>query len=477
MQLKKKFLLNDQEMKRFIANGYHIVKTLLPFSFHQRIFCHTLDLIQDEGPPGNDLLPKIPILADVFTDPAVEGALTSILGQNYVMHQHRACHYHPPQSQQQTWHKDYPVGGNLRCHRGRMAMAFYYPQDVTESMGPTAIQPGTQYYQHHNQVVKGISLCGGAGTVTIVHSDLWHRATENRSEKVRLMLKFLFCRTEEPLQPSWDIKSSDWNTDSYCSSQPQLMWRHIWRWYLGQDRGKKKIASSINTPEEGSNGSLSCFSKATTEEMIEALDRAIHDQDEVARLKVLYALGEIGELAIPKLMSRFREESKTGSIRNLEKDDFTNPSQIDTVYGLAAVGEPAVPVLVETLNDPDWRIRAAACGSLGCIGQAADSAVPHLLKALNDKSEWVCRNAADALGNIGDTSQVAEETLIRALDDKRETSLWSLSDSPLRENVIAALAKMQPSPAAISKLKEALEDDNEYIRAWANVGLSRIRKT
>lgn len=129
-----------------------------------------------------------------------------------------------------------------------------------------------------------------------------------------------------------------------------------------------------------------------------------------------------------------------------------------------------------TLDAPDWWVRAAACSSLGCIGQAANSAVPHLLKALNDESEWVRRNAADALGNMGDTSQVTEETLIKALDDKRETSPWSLSDSPLRENVITALAKMQPSPAAIPKLKKASEDGNEYIRAWADIGLARIRE-
>ena len=475
MQLQKEFLLSDKEMKKFIINGYHIVRTSLPLSFHQQVFRQTLDLIQDEGPPGNNLLPEIPILADVFTDPAVTGALTSILGQNYVMHPHRACHYHPPQSQKQTWHKDYPVGGNLRCHRSRIAMAFYYPQDVTENMGPTAIQPGTQYYQHHNQAVEGLSLCGDAGTVTIVHYDLWHRATENQSKKIRLMLKFLFCRTEEPQQPSWNTNNSDWDINSSFSHQHQLMWRHIWRWYLGQGNGKKKTAPSINTSEKESNGSLS-YSKATTEETIEALGQAIHDQDEGTRLEVLYALGEIGASAVPKLMAKFREESKTRSIQNLDRADFTNPSQIDAVYGLAAVGKPAVPALVETLDAPDWWVRAAACSSLGCIGQAANSAVPHLLKALNDESEWVRRNAADALGNMGDTSQVTEETLIKALDDKRETSPWSLSDSPLRENVITALAKMQPSPAAIPKLKKASEDGNEYIRAWADIGLARIRE-
>ena len=136
-----------------------------------------------------------------------------------------------------------------------------------------------------------------------------------------------------------------------------------------------------------------------------------------------------------------------------------------------------MPALIETLDDPDWWIRAAACSSLGCIGQAANSAVPHLLKALNDDSEWVRRNAADALGYAGYTSQVVEAALIKAFGDKRKTSPWSLSDSPLRENAIASLAKVRPSSAAGGKLREASEDENEYIRAWALVGLSRMRKS
>ena len=478
--MEKKFLLNDQEMKKFIVDGYHVVKTSLPLSFHQKVHRQTLDLIQNEGSPGNDLLPKIPILADVFTDPVVAGALVSILGPNYVMHPHRACHYHPPQSQEQAWHKDYPVGGNLRCHRGRMAMAFYYPQDVSENMGPTAIQPGTQYYQQQNQMVEGLPLCGEAGTVTLVHYDLWHKATENRSEKIRLMLKFLFCRMEEPQQPSWNVGDTDdfgWNASSSFSDQHQLIWQHIWQWYLGQNNEKKRTDPWINTEGIKLNKPF-CDPKSKIEEAIKMLDQAVYYQDESFRLGSLYALGTVGASAVPKLMERFQEESKIGSIRNLERADFANPSQIDTVYGLAAVGQLAVPALIETLDDPDWWIRAAACSSLGCIGRAANSAVPYLLKALNDDSEWVRRNAAAALGNTGSgyTSQVMEAALIKALGDKRKTSPWSLSDSPLRENAVASLAKVRPSPAARFKLREASEDENEYIRAWALVGLSRMRK-
>ncbi len=335
MNIDRKFLLNDQEMRKFIINGYHVIKTSLPLYFYQRVYRRTLDIIQNEGTPGNNLLPKVPILADVFNDPVVVGALISILGPNYVMHPHRACHYHPPKSQEQVWHKDYPIGGNIRSHRCRIAMAFYYPQDVSEEMGPTAIQPGTQYFQQYHQMIEGLPLCGEAGTVTIVHYDLWHKATENRSEKIRLMLKFLFCRMEEPQQASWNVGNTNdfgWDDDSSFSSPNQPVWQHIWQWYIGQDNEEKRTTPLIKSNAKKLNKAL-YNPKSKNEEKIEMTDQAIYDQDEIGRLRTLYDLGTIGALAIPKLMKKFRRESKIGSIRNLEKSDFTNPSQIDTVYG------------------------------------------------------------------------------------------------------------------------------------------------
>ena len=180
-------------------------------------------------------------------------------------------------------------------------------------------------------------------------------------------------------------------------------------------------------------------------------------------------------LFISRLIKQLSNESKTESTSNLDRSDFTNPSQIPILYGLAAGGKRAVTELVEAINNPDWQVRAAVCSALGCIGKDAKSVAPHLAKALSDDSEWVRRNAAEALGNTGDTSQMTETALLNALDDKRKTSPWSLSDSPLRENAVASLAKVRPSSKAICKLKEASEDENEYIRAWARIGLSRIR--
>lgn len=457
----KQYLLNDDVMRDFIVNGYVVVKPALSPDFHKSVFQQTLGLIEKGEQLGNNLLlSKVPMLQQVFDDPAVHGALTSILGDNYIMNQHRACHYHPPGSKAQEWHKDYPLGGNVRYHRTRLAMAFYYPQEVTADMGPTAIQPTTQYYMTPSEDA-GLSLCGEAGTVTIVHYELWHRATENRSDKIRFMLKFLFCRTAEPQHPSWNAENPSWVANRTVPVQHQAMWEHLWKWYHGVQNG------GMNPTRTSGSDDLS--------KLIRKLQDGLNDESEATRLNAAYALGNIGEPAIPTLIEALRRESKTAWNRNLDRGDFTNPSQLDSIYGLAAMGESAVPALTEVLDaDANWWTRAGAAAALGCMGEPAHGAVPTLIGALKDESEWVRRNAADTLGNIGPSARSAVPALIAALSDNRPVSRWSLSDSPLRENAMIALTKMGELPQSdVPVLEEVLQDENQYIRSWAAIALEQ----
>ena len=458
--IDKQYLLSDEAMQDFIINGYVVVKPALSPDFHKSAFQQTLAAIEKGEQLGNNLLlSKVPMLQQVFDDPTVHGALTSILGQNYVMNQHRACHYHPPGSKAQDWHKDYPLGGNVRYHRTRLAMAFYYPQDVTEDMGPTAIQPATQYYMTPSEDA-GLSLCGDAGTVTIVHYELWHRATENLSNRIRFMLKFLFCRTEEPQQPSWNAENPNWEPNQTAPAEHQAIWDHLWKWYHGVQNGAMDPTAAL--PPKGLS------------DLMQELQDGLNHENEATRLNAAYALGNIGEPAIPTLIEALRQESKSAWNRNLDRGDFTNPSQLDSIYGLAAVGESAVPALTEALADADWWTRAGAAAALGCMGEPAHGAVPALVAALKDDSEWVRRNAADTLGNIGPSARSAVPDLIEALGDDRPVSRWSLSDSPLRENATIALAKMGQLPqSAIPVMEEALQDENQYIRSWAAIALER----
>ena len=156
-------LLSDSQMQQFIVNGYVSVKAGFPSPFHQSVYARAEEIFSTQGNPGNHILPAIPQLADLFSHPAVTGALTSILGPGYAMHPHRHCHLTPPHKTAQRHHQDsYEDDQNVRHHRTRWAMAFYYPQDVTVEMGPTSVLPASQYYTSRDQAENRTSFYSAA---------------------------------------------------------------------------------------------------------------------------------------------------------------------------------------------------------------------------------------------------------------------------------------------------------------------------
>lgn len=58
-----------------------------------------------EGNWGNNILPRLSEVNDVFQSPIIQGALTSVVGAGYVMHPHRHCNYTFPGRKVQGWHK------------------------------------------------------------------------------------------------------------------------------------------------------------------------------------------------------------------------------------------------------------------------------------------------------------------------------------------------------------------------------------
>ena len=175
----REFLLDDAEVQRFIVDGYLTVHADYSARFHDAIYQQIESVFEQEGNPGNNILPRVPQLQHVFEHPAVKGALTSLLGPGYILNPHRHCHLNPPGRKGQRWHKDcYVYDHNLRHPRFSWLLAFYYPQDTTEDMGPSGVLPGSQMYKSLSDVdpaktqEKAQALCGPAGTVALVHLTL-----------------------------------------------------------------------------------------------------------------------------------------------------------------------------------------------------------------------------------------------------------------------------------------------------------------
>src|SRR2546426_8496081 len=95
---ERQYLLDDDAVKQFIVQGYLLVETRFPAEFHEAICGQIEEVFRSEGNPGNGILERVPALAQVYDDPAVKGALASLLGPGMVMHPHRHCHTIAPHS-------------------------------------------------------------------------------------------------------------------------------------------------------------------------------------------------------------------------------------------------------------------------------------------------------------------------------------------------------------------------------------------
>lgn len=438
-------LLNDEQMQHFIRNGHIALQTQLPAELHQGIHRQIEKLFAREGNPGNDILPKVPDLYEVLEAPIVRGALSSLLGPQYIVHPHRHCHLSPGGSKGQNMHQDsYENDQNVRHHRCRWAMAFYYPHDVSLHNGPSAAIPASQHYNSDQEALQRteLPLVGPAGTFTIVHYDLWHRAMPNHSDRDRFMVKFLFARLREPQKPTWDHGHSVWQ-ETTNDGPPSALCRSAWNWFGG-----------ANTTEQGHNG-------ATPERLAQNL-RSAHEHE---RLTAAYALTTCGDDGVSLLVEALRTEAVAQAEHNIGRD-HTNPSQLDTVLALAAAGAAALHPTRALLSAKEWPLRAAAAAVLGDMGNQALEAVPQLERALRDDDEWVRRNAVEALGNMGPAAAEAVPSLCDMLRDRCEA---------VRHNAALALAKIGPAAAAAEPaLTEALADENLYVRENARIALDHI---
>ena len=434
-------LLSDQQMKSFIQDGYIKLAPEYPPELHEKIYQEIEHMLNKNGNLGNNILPLIPDIQKIFDDPLVRGALTGVLGINYVMHSHRFCHFNAPGSTGQDFHKDsYEGDVSANSHRCRWAMAFYYPQHTPKKIGPTSILPGSQYYDtnqaadQHNELI----LSGQSGTITIVHYDLWHRAMANLSSSNRYMLKFLFYRLQEPAIPTWENESTEWlpSKDQELSQSDNLiLYQKIWSWYQGKSTRPQTTEIQTSLPD---------------------LFNQLSDTRESECLKSAYALGAAGNPAISGLVDRLADES-TGRYATIS---------------LGASDQNAVPRLISALKHPKDIVRARAAHALGNLGVASEPAKPKLLLSLTDSAPRVRRNAAESLGNIGfkngDYSFAEQQaaTLGQLLKDEY---YW------VRDNAARSLAKMGvQAEQAIPSLQLALNDENRYVRFNAAIALKEI---
>lgn len=115
-------------------------------------------------------------------------------------------------------------------------------------------------------------------------------------------------------------------------------------------------------------------------------------------------------------------------LQDLKNDDTSK--RVSAICSVAEIGPkaaPAVPALMDAVEDIDWVVRVAAITALGEIGPGACEAVPVLIGALS--REDVCVSAAIALGRIGPAASEAREPLTELKRRKLGFDCWCAEEA------------------------------------------------
>ncbi|MBD2846921.1 HEAT repeat domain-containing protein [Paenibacillus sp. IB182496] len=440
MQPRQPRLLNDEQMRQFITQGYLILQTDFSEAFHRTLVEQLNAVYEKEGNPGNNLLPRIREMQQVFDHPTVTGALTSVLGEHYMLHAHRHGH-HNASPKAGGWHKDSYWGyRKIRNHHPWWAMIMYFPQDTPVELGPTGVFPGTQNYEsrvfEQEENAEEALASGKAGTFALIHYDIWHRSTPNVLGQHRYMLKFEFMRTEAPTAPSWDNQTPEWQAPTALNTpiaQHADMWRETWNWLSG------KVGSLADTA-------------AADAGRVAELAEALASDDEPAALNAAYGLARYGAAGVEALLSGLNQ----GAGRVVSRAG----------YGLAAAGAAAVPGLSAALASEREETVAHAVFALGELRELASPALAKVAALMEHPAPSVRHAVVEALSMIGVPADTATGGLIRALQDE---------DVQTRFMAGLSLARLgSAAGAAVPQLCRALDDDNRYVRAHAAEALHYI---
>ncbi|GGD65901.1 HEAT repeat domain-containing protein [Paenibacillus nasutitermitis] len=476
MEQKTLQLLDDEQMQSFISKGFLILKTDFKNEFHTRLLEQLDYVYEKEGNPGNNLLPRIRELQVVFDSPVIKGALTSVLGPNYIMHTHRYGHLNS-NPVPGGWHKDSYWGyQRMRNHKQWWAMIMYFPQDTPLELGPTGVMPGTQY--HESRIFEQDDndwegkANGGAGTFALIHYDIWHRSNSNLTGKQRYMLKFEFMRTDAATEPTWNCTDPQWQAPSALDipmDRHDLLWENNWNWMAGKGgdlSGRQSGGEHADVAEfakqlqnedahvraEAAN-QLGLLAGPDAGQIRQLLADALQDSYEPVRLNAAYGLAACGSAGAELLLNAVKDGEK--------------PVAVSAAYGLTASGAYAEEGLIRlTKSDKELTVHLAAfaLGELDAVGEAAAQAIIGLTK---HASAIIRRTAVEVLGNLQVTDNGAiTAALAEALaDEDHQVRFWAG----------LSLAKKGPqAESAIPELVHALDDDSRYVRGHAAEALRRI---
>jgi HEAT repeat protein len=189
-----------------------------------------------------------------------------------------------------------------------------------------------------------------------------------------------------------------------------------------------------------------------TPSTVDALIAGLSDREMPVKMAAIDGLGRSGRAAtkaVNDLMSLWKDPSGAVTIRAAD--------------ALVGIGAASVPALITALQDPHYCLLATQ--TLGRLGPLAAPAVPTLVQLLNDQSPPGPRELCLTLGAIGPSARPA-------LDSLRKLS--QAEKAPGRAAAIYALGRLKDH-SAVPQLLEALSSEDERVPLAAAWSLLEIK--
>lgn len=459
--------LTDEDYLRFLTDGYVVVRPESVNDAFHNLLWQRADQLYDtaqklESPTahleilGDNLRALAPEVDELLTDPAVEGAVASILGGDAFLHPHN--YVHESTMKDQPFHQDgnlpWNERGHYRSHRPDWLILFYYPQDVTAANGPTEIIPCSQYWTTDIERVDGTWRPGDPidpdldrgilsaddldardqalaaslqklhipglerrcievprGSVVIANYDLIHRGTRKLpGQGSRYMFKFYYARTREPTEPAWQTTGNGPATHHVREDLRPIV-ESNWAWSCG-----------------------SRLRRSMSDALVDQAMSDLHDGPENAKVAAAYRLGsDIGSRSLSGLLAALRHE--------------TESTRRAASYGLRLRSDEARDALVEASRDANVSVRRFAVFALGTSwSRASDALIERLAQEPDDLAR---SNAAYALGQVARHPDAACPRILRALTDRLRpnaepdnTTVAGLSRSTVRQSAAYAILQL-----------------------------------
>ncbi len=188
-----------------------------------------------------------------------------------------------------------------------------------------------------------------------------------------------------------------------------------------------------------------------TDTVIPVLIEALGDSVPDARSDAVDALVQIGKPAVTALVDALSIENTDARINaaralaRIENSrmDLAVPILIhgEAIDALEEMGDPAIPMLIDMLDDGSVDARVNAAEALARIGNPpAEMVIPVLIEALRDENQSIRLRAARALDSMGESAKDAVPALMQLLNDERPGK-----GNGVRKHAIRTLGKMGPA--------------------------------